>query len=410
MNTEQMNKYTAVANEIGISLCSNAISYDGKCNWLHSTNNENGREIFRPMDFTFYEGTSGIAFFLFNLYSITGEKIFLTTAQGAIKQSLQNADEIENPNSIAFYTGKAGLAYVLLKAAEQLNSNEHFLKATTLLEQIKVQQVETAQFDIMHGLAGAIPLFIYAEKMHDIKNLIKVSITYAEHLLANAISSNNTLSWNYQNENHKPHTGFGHGSSGMAYAFALLYKFTDDEKFKTACTASLAYEDMHFNAQRNNWKNIEEVNANVQGEDDEQYQSLWCYGAAGMGMARLAAWQLTGKEQARTMAMHACKIAKQSIKQEQNFSLCHGHFSNAELLLLAADVFKNENYFNEAIPFAELGYKTIFEKEREWPCGNKTLNASPAFMTGTAGIGNFYLRMANKNNVASGLILEEFLK
>ena len=59
---------------------------------------------------------------------------------------------------------------------------------------------------------------------------------------------------------------------------------------------------------------------------------------------------------------------------------------------------------------SEEKYQTIFENDREWICGNKSINASPSFLTGVAGIGNFYLRMIDTNLIQSGLFLEELLK
>ncbi|MBL0340825.1 MAG: hypothetical protein IPP71_07825 [Bacteroidetes bacterium] len=48
-----------------------------------------------------------------------------------------------------------------------------------------------------------------------------------------------------------------------------------------------------------------------------------------------------------------------------------------------------------------------FQQKREWLCGSKGQILSYSFMNGIAGIGNYYLRIANPRLISSGLMMDE---
>ncbi|MBL0340824.1 MAG: hypothetical protein IPP71_07820 [Bacteroidetes bacterium] len=130
--------------------------------------------------------------------------------------------------------------------------------------------------------------------------------------------------------------GFAHGTAGIGYAFSQLFNITREEKFKDACLKAFRFEDQFYNAQWSNWQILGAINS----EDPfvihhARYQSKWCHGAAGIGLSRIAGYIHTNDLQALQMIHSACRAAINAEPVTNNYSLCHGHLSNAELLLHA---------------------------------------------------------------------------
>ena len=67
-----------MAARIGRRICDEAIWHDGRCNWIGASNEERpfGQVgvSYGALGPDFYGGTSGIGFFLAQLYLVTGDK------------------------------------------------------------------------------------------------------------------------------------------------------------------------------------------------------------------------------------------------------------------------------------------------------------------------------------------------
>ena len=74
-----------------------------------------------------YDGTSGIALFLLNLYSFQKTEEYYKTAEGAINQALSRIDDIHPLSRFGFYSGKLGIAYIATKIGKNLK-NDIFMK------------------------------------------------------------------------------------------------------------------------------------------------------------------------------------------------------------------------------------------------------------------------------------------
>ena len=54
----------------------------------------------------------------------------------------------------------------------------------------------------------------------------------------------------------KAMTGMAHGYAGISYAFALLYKWTEKEKYKEFCVEIIKKENQWLNKNRDNWLDL----------------------------------------------------------------------------------------------------------------------------------------------------------
>ncbi|MBK7854271.1 MAG: hypothetical protein IPJ79_04605 [Bacteroidetes bacterium] len=402
--------YINTAFEIGATLCRTAIWYNDSCNWVDLKFNERTTKFYHsPMPADFYEGTAGIAFFLNNLFLLTNEKIFSTTASGALNNAYKHRDNAQAAFSNSFYQGKAGIAYTMLKAYEITGEKVWRTKALELFSEIEQADVNAMRYDIVCGVAGIIPAFIYGAFVLKKKQLLQIGLKFADALIEKAGVQNQSMSWNYNGEFGQPHTGFAHGSSGMGYVFMILFKHTGQEKYLKSALESFNYDDTFFNRELNAWQRLNEPPLS-QSEKDlwHQYPSMWCYGAAGIGLAKLTAWLITKNTEHKIFLVSAASRALAANQFETNYGLCHGHFSNCELLLTAGRFLKNKKWIAEAVAVANKGIENTAALNREWVCGGRGNYQTYGFMNGIAGIGNFYLRLADEK-VQSGLFLEELL-
>ncbi|HSN86774.1 MAG TPA: lanthionine synthetase LanC family protein, partial [Thermoanaerobaculia bacterium] len=125
----------------------------------------------------------------------------------------------------------------------------------------------------------------------------------------------------------------------------------------------------------------------------------WCHGSPGIGLARLRAFELTGQPVYRQEAEAALRSTLRAIEDELsqggNYSLCHGIGGNCELPLLAAELLGDPELRQVAERAAREGIETYEARGRPWPCGTRGGVPDPSLLVGEAGIGAFYLRLAD---------------
>lgn len=81
------------ASDIGVLIGQHAVWHEHKCNWLGALGPESEaspRSRFGSLGPDFYDGTSGIAFFLGHLFAVTGNPSVRDTAVGAIHHALSH--------------------------------------------------------------------------------------------------------------------------------------------------------------------------------------------------------------------------------------------------------------------------------------------------------------------------------
>ena len=136
------------------------------------------------------------------------------------------------------------------------------------------------------------------------------------------------------------------------------------------------------------------------------YGIAWCHGAAGAGLARLRAYELTGDPVLREEAMIAVRTTASALQAQMpgqfvNYSLCHGQFGNAELLLEAAESLGEQQMLDFTKALATQAADVHERHHQPWPCGVMGAGETPGLMLGLAGIGHFYLRLDDPKAASS---------
>lgn len=130
--------------------------------------------------------------------------------------------------------------------------------------------------------------------------------------------------------------------------------------------------------------------------------AAWCHGAAGIGLARAL---LVGRLDDPFLASEVRVALHTTLARSlgQNHSLCHGDLGNLDTLLQAAQWLGDTDLQRHAYRIAAVVLGDV--ELNGWRCGVPAGVESPGLMTGLAGIGYQFLRLADPRRVPSVLCL-----
>ena len=395
---------------IGNCICRDAIRYNGQCNWLGTENEIIGnhpRPYYAALKGTWYSGTSGIAWFLAHLHSVTGDKCHRTTALGAIAQALQTTDKVQR-GKLGFHSGLIGIAFSAIEVGRKLHKDNLVEQGFRLLHQLYELPETEYTLDVIDGCAGAIPAIIRLDGKNKDSILNELLRKMGDYLLKQSLTEEKGISWNTMPQGSVASlTGYAHGAGGISVGLLELYNHTQEEKYKNAALAGFAYEDSCFDAKQKNWPDFREDNTLQRHSGSRHCSSAWCHGAPGIGLSRFRAYELTQNEVFRQAGQIAVDTTMDffSLKQMGNFSLCHGLFGNADLLLYASEITGDNTLIEKVKQTANEGIQKFERRKIPFPNGKQNGFNSPDMMLGMAGIGYAFLRIYDRVQFKSILII-----
>jgi len=408
--SEHRELFLEAAASLGARICRDALWGGGVCNWIgFSMENLGGRwrNVHRAYGGDLYSGTSGIALFLAYLHAATGERMFRRTALGAIHHALEHgAAEIAPTARIGAYSGWTGLADAALQIASLLD--EESLRAPARAILAEAAAGDTARnFDLLAGCAGAIPLLLRAA-MPD------AAVLLGDRLIETA--SRDAAGWSW-GEFGMPGVkqkgnllGFSHGAGGIGWTLLELHHATGESRFREAAEGAFRYERHWFDAAHANWPDLRDPEiSGMPASEEPAFMTAWCHGAAGIGLSRLRAWELSGCEERRREAEIAIATTLANLRggtemSQTNDSLCHGRAGNSETLIYGSQILGRPEWLQRAEEIGLREIETCAAQRLPWPCGTYGSVEVPGLMLGLAGIGYFYLRLADPVGTPSVLI------
>lgn len=379
---------------------------------------------------TFYEGTSGIAVFLAELWNATGRKddLLIRTALGGIRFALDEAGELP-AQSFGFHGGRVGIAWAAAQVGRIAGRPELMAEAQAVLEAAAGNENEDRGLDVIGGGGGAIQALVgMAPLLPDPEVAMGMARRLGDHLIAAADHEPEGWCWGTMRGSAVRHLcGYAHGSAGIGHAFLELYLATGDSRYRYAMEQAFLYESGFFDSTHSNWPDLrhgelgeylysgrtEELRERVAaGEDVSQsemrYMSAWCHGGPGIGLSRLRAWQALGDPAYLADARAAIKATQTSLEDPRmNYSLCHGRGGNAETLMVAADVLNEPELLDVAYRVAMDGWEAHESKGTQWACGTMQGVPDPGLLLGESGIGYFLLRLARPETPSVLLVTPE---
>jgi lantibiotic biosynthesis protein len=407
--THQNSAFLEAADRIGSRVCRDAIFANDCCNWIGSsmeTVDGVWATIQRALGGDLYGGTSGIALFLAHLAAHSGDIVHRRTARAAVAHARRSIEQFPPRTQIGFYSGTVGLAYALTDIDQLLPGEGLSELSLTILRSLPVTLDESTELDIISGCAGAILGILAMRKRLPEAFLLDLAVRLGDLLIARARRRDGAWSWRTVNmPTIDDLCGFSHGAGGIALSLLELWAVTKEPRFLEAADAGFAYERLLFSKEHENWPDLR-IMDQLPRETQRApvYGVMWCHGAPGIGLSRLRALELTGDERYRREADAALRTTARGLLTLANYSLCHGIFGNAELLLVAAEML-GDAPLRELAEATALAAAEQYPSAEYWPCGVRNGGETPNLMLGLAGIGYHYLQLYNAHSNPSVLCI-----
>jgi lantibiotic modifying enzyme len=312
----------------------------------------------------------------------------------------------------SYYTGFAGIAGAALEVGEALADDRWIQTGLRLLTGLGRIDPEVQALDVLSGAAGTIPVLLDVHQRYGSAASLEAAVRFGSFLVGDANHSGDVCSWSSRGtavpSGSRDLTGLAHGAAGIARALLELHHVTGDESFRAAADGGFRYERRWFSSDRENWADVRAVDPDGHPRAGA-YLVQWCYGAAGMGLAHLRAYQLLGDVEHRLAAEVAVRTVTRDLQAfphnlQPNYSLCHGVCGNAELLLHAAPVLGQAEAERDAAQIGLDGISRHIGRSEPWPSGAADGRETPGLMWGLAGIAHFYLRLRDPAGTPSILL------
>ena len=316
-----------------------------------------------------YSGTAGVALFYFDLYAATKEERWLEAGSALLDRS--------TASDPGLYTGWAGIGEVALQAWHITKDDAFLKKAESCADKLG----EPEATDIISGAAGTGIFLLNLRKATNDERYLKKARALGEYLAQHAVQKRDGMvSWPVAPGSGRTYIGFSHGAAGIGYYLLHLHLATKEERYKDLAQGA-AWFVMRYAEEdgADGWKWTK-----LQPPQNQAYPVQWCHGSPGIGLFFHAINRhLGGNEYKEALDRCLAANAREGRTARRSGCQCHGLSGNAEL-------------------FVEVGQP---EKARLWaqdlvgPDGVKTgigrWTYEPGYMTGLAGIGRFFLRLAD---------------
>ena len=388
-----------VAATIGYGIARNALWSGERCRWLEAIPVPPGQNpaVSMMCGTDVYGGTAGIGWFLAQAAARIPDELLRRTARAALRQTAARAREELARAPHGFYGGVAGTGAALVLAGRELDDGEAVADGRALLADVPSGTDDPGATDLISGMAGTGLAFALAAAALDRDPaLTERAVAAADRLLAMGDRAAEGLSWPSIPDRRANLTGFGHGAAGMAFALLVVDALAPEQRFRDAAAAAFAYENKVFDAQRANWPDFRILPGYPPGEDF--FPVAWCHGAGGIVRSRLLAEAAGGFDVAADVAAGLWTTAREAERWSSvpgaDFTLCHGILGLADALLDPARAGRAD-YGALTTAIAGSAAAAFHDAERPWPSGLVTREELSGLMMGNAGIGHFYLRLAD---------------
>jgi type 2 lantibiotic biosynthesis protein LanM len=372
-----------------------------------------------PLPDDLYSGVPGVVQFLAQLGAITREERYTALARAALAPlRLRVRERRANLGPIGAFNGLGGIVYAFAHCARSWNDAELLREAGATAELAAERIDEDEDLDIIGGAAGLIAALESLRIADPSERWVDIARRAGERLLARSERMQHGIGWRTRLEKNRPATGFSHGASGIAFALRKLHALTGDARYRDAAMDAIEYEASQFDAEAGNWLDPGGQVKKLRTQD-ATLMVAWCYGAPGVGLARLGLLESEAIAPNRKLAPARLGPSQRALLERdlaiaiattrakgfgRNHSLCHGDLGNLDFLARAARVARDP----ELMRFVELESAMILASiERDGVlCGMPLGVESVSLMSGLAGVGLGLLRVAQPERVPSVLTLD----
>ena len=365
-----------------------------------------------------YAGTPGIVLFFLEAYNSTADKDFLKDACAGSDYLLSTLAE---EKGAGLYEGLSGIGFALAetyKASQVTKYKDGFLSC---LEKIKASASQAGQgiewgtvTDIISGDAGTGLFLIYSS--HELKDPAWLAL--AEKAGARLIELGKPeaggLKWAMDPGFPRLMPNFSHGTAGIAYFLASLYKETGKKEYHDAALAGARYLTKIA-------KTEGDICLIFHNEPDSKnlYYLGWCHGPVGTAQLFCRLYQVTkDKTWLEWLRKSARGITESGIPEKQtpgfwnNAGICCGLAGVGDFFLNLYRLTKEKTYldFCRRLTAQLLAKATVEGDKMKWIQAEHRIKpdlliAQTGLMQGAAGIGMFLLHLDDFEQGKTSLIL-----
>lgn len=360
-----------------------------------------------PLGFDLYNGAPGISLFLaaysHAMHDSSAAELSLA-GLAPLRSYLHGANAARMARSLGVggTTGIASVVYALT-AIGGLLREEVLLSDALAAARLMTHELVAADrtFDVIGGSAGAILSLLNLYRRTGDSDVLNRAVNCGEHLISNCPhDSENLRDWSGRGRASRPLTGMSHGAAGFAYAMAAVSSATDREDFATAAEECITFENRYYSSAHANWPDLRDgVSAT------RLWPCQWCYGAGGIGLARIATSRYWRGEASLlvTDVVNAIRCAKQAWPNAID-TLCCGNLGNVEFLYEAANFLEDQDLRGLASRrLLAIVDEAVTVGDYHWDCGERRFNLG--LFRGLSGVGYTLLRRL-RSGIPNVLILE----
>jgi len=424
MTTNQTDQYLAGARTVGDMLIERAKRDEGGLYWESLGMGPDQEPVYGVGD-GLYSGVSGIALFMVELFRQTGEARYGDTAREALAWLDRYCAENE-ALSLAYFTGRLGVFEPFLRMGRVTGEDHWRERALAVAEPIR--EFRDDQFridDLLNGRAGSM---VGLAKLHAATGadwLLEPLDRLVGQVVRGAHLGPKGLYWDRSEQNITGLCGFSHGSAGVGYAFFEVGAYLDNPALIQLGDEAFAYESQCFNEQIGAWpdwrKGVfkdEDREEHLQALRDgdleffhkPKHMDAWCHGSHGIGLARLRAFELTGRwredlDRALKRAEYVLGLSLEHLRDRSDFTLCHGFCGSLDLF------YEANRHLGRPLPdYTQTIIDRVLENLRtgaKFSSGYGLFKDRPedvSLFMGIAGIGYFLLRLCDPEGAESLLL------
>jgi lantibiotic modifying enzyme len=355
---------------------------------------------------TLYSGSPGVVLFLLELNAATGRREYLDEAR-------RGADDLvatlAREKGAGLYEGVAGLGFVLGETwrathdEKYLNGAKNAVRLVTERAAPAGRGVEWSTVtDIISGSAGTGLFLLYAaDTLHD-EAARALAMRAGDRLLELGVPEKGGTKWAMDPSFPRLMPNFSHGTAGIAYFLATLYKATREQRFLDGALAGARY----LQAIAKTDGDVCLVQHN-QPDGLDLYYLGWCHGPTGTARLFYQLYTATGDPAWMMWVGRAANgILTSGIPRQRpegfwnNVSQCCGSAGVAQFFLDLHGVTHDGKYlaFAQTMTDDLLARATRDGKGTRWVQAEhrvrpELLVAQTGYMQGAAGIGMWLLRM-----------------
>lgn len=359
----------------------------------------------KSVNSTLYAGTPGVILFFLQAYASTGNKEYLNEARGGADALLPL---VASEKGMGLYEGLSGILFALEETFMAMGDREYrqgFIEGLGRIRDSAVRKGAGVEWspttDIISGNAGTGLFLIYAYHETKDKVWLDLAAKAGTRLVELGKPENGGLKWAMDPDYPLLMPNFSHGTSGIAYFLARLYRETRREEFLDAALAGAKYL---LSVAKTEGETCQVFHHEPGGKD--LYYLGWCHGPVGTARLFYGLYQATGdKTWLEWVRKAASALLESGIPEKEtpgfwnNDGICCGLAGVGEFFLDLSRALKDKAYLDfcrrvtsRLLAKASVEDGRMFWVQAEHRVRPDFLVAQTGYMQGAAGIGMFLLR------------------